>query len=1192
MIMKTRAKSPQNAVELKVNLNRHDMRFHFPSKLTSDVRTALRDFRFSISFDDACSIWQTRREGMVSLIFDLPSPPRYFKELQEQMKMSHRHTNRTWKADDLWLRQTDMVNHKTDFETISQMAIALKSPIHSINIGRWKTFCLNLEANAETMKALETFRTVLEDHNVHVETVDDFLFMKYSGESVFNKLDVATETGAGALEKELSSIYLPFATRYMLEVCMSNGWLSEYDLDREFVDRLSKMNQRDAVYLLEHVNGLQNRIWNPMDVFDLVVSPRRQWYQNPPDEFIMAYSATVTASTIIFHAPQLELSNRVTRHFRQYSDRFLRIRFEDDKYRGESRIYADTTRVFNEIFGRVRRTLMRGIRVADREYEFVAYGNSQLREHGAYMFARVPPSGENAATIRAWMGKFNHEKIVAKHAARMGQCFSTTRPVGFTVPPVTEQTLIPDIMRNGYNFSDGVGKIGMLLAQMVSSALKFDGQPPSAFQIRLGGCKGVLVTSPDIPPSDMKLRESQFKFSSESKKLEVIRRSEFWHASLNRQLILVLSTLGVRDNVFLEMQQLEIEQLSKAMSDDSAAIEALLSHIDPNRSTVMLSKFVSQGFRQTDEPFVTSLLRLWRAWSMKYLKEKAKLGIKHGALVLGCVDETGTLRGHRADMHGSVLDPAYDNTVLQQQHWKAKPYLPEIFIQVTNPETNKCEVVEGLCIIARNPSLHRGDIRVVKAVKNLKLMHLRDVLVLPSTGDQDLSSMCSGGDLDGDDYVVIWDQRLIPRLWNAEPMDYTPPPAIRVDDDKEVTQNNIVQFYHQYMRNDFLGRIATAHLKFADVKDTGIESEECLRLAELHSKAVDYPKTGVPAAMPEELTVVETPHFMERGGRYRRRTYRSHKILGQLFDAVKRIDFKPNYHANFDERILNAVPITEDHKNFMRSMKNEYDIALQRIMAQHHIKTEFEVCSTFVLDHSKASSDFKFHEEIGRLSFVVKDHARTMIEEEAGGKYLEHLAPYAVAGYTITQEELASSLKAYEAAAEIGNANTVKMPFISFPWVLQSTLCEIAQSSNKGLAVVTVNGTSKRLYDLSLKSNVIGYDSLGGEILADPYQPPKEVTQATGALASLSVEDDNGSDGIGKENMNPIRTQIEADMEENKMRATALDVVPSKGKTQPQYDSDGDEILPDPAAKRKTSTAMDDSDDGELIEDPLLADRS
>jgi RNA-dependent RNA polymerase len=63
---------------------------------------------------------------------------------------------------------------------------------------------------------------------------------------------------------------------------------------------------------------------------------------------------------------------------------------------------------------------------------------------------------------------------------------------------------------------------------------------------------------------------------------------------------------------------------------------------------------------------------------------------------------------------------------------------------------------------------------VVRGVNVKALWHLKDVVVLPQTGDRDIAGMCSGGDLDGDDYLVIWDPELFPKEWNHKPMDYTP----------------------------------------------------------------------------------------------------------------------------------------------------------------------------------------------------------------------------------------------------------------------------------------------------------------------------------------------------------------------------------------------------------------------------------
>ena len=152
--------------------------------------------------------------------------------------------------------------------------------------------------------------------------------------------------------------------------------------------------------------------------------------------------------------------------------------------------------------------------------------------------------------------------------------------------------------------------------------------------------------------------------------------------------------------------------------------------------------------------------------------------------------------------------------------------LPEIFVQLSKGKDDKPEVIVGPMLLARNPSLHPGDIRVVRGVDVLALRHLKDVVVLPQTGDRDLSGMCSGGDLDGDDYLVMWDQDILPPedQWNHEPMDYTAPVPIEVP---EVTTNDITSFFVTYIKNDSLPQIAHAHLATADFMDDGVMNEKC-----------------------------------------------------------------------------------------------------------------------------------------------------------------------------------------------------------------------------------------------------------------------------------------------------------------------------------------------------------------------------
>ena len=465
----------------------------------------------------------------------------------------------------------------------------------------------------------------------------------------------------------------------------------------------------------------------------------------------------------------------------------------------------------NEVFTRVKRAMINGLTIGDRHYEFLAFGNSQFREHGAYFIAPLPHF--SAQRIRDWMGMFKDIRGVALYASRLGQCFSTTRAISGSKVEIKQ---IPDVKLDKFCFTDGVGKISAFLAQLAASELGIDqgtNGTPSVFQFRLGGCKGVLAVSPDAKMREIHIRPTQYKFPATHEGLEIIRCSQFASSSLNRQLILILSALGVPDSTFIQKLKMQISNLERAMKDERVALALLQKDIDANQMTLTMAGMILDGFFASKDPFLTSLLRLWRAWSIKYLKEKAKILINDGALLLGCTDETGQLKGH---LTVSAETAAPDDR---------EASLPEIFVQLSKGPHDKPYVVKGPMLLARNPSLHPGDIRVVRGVDIPQLRHLKDVVVFPQTGERDIPSMCSGGDLDGDDFLVMWDSDLLSHDWNQAPMDYSPPPKIAVD--RDVTMNDITSFFVTYMKNDTLPSIAHAHIAQADLAEDGVMDEKC-----------------------------------------------------------------------------------------------------------------------------------------------------------------------------------------------------------------------------------------------------------------------------------------------------------------------------------------------------------------------------
>lgn len=156
------------------------------------------------------------------------------------------------------------------------------------------------------------------------------------------------------------------------------------------------------------------------------------------------------------------------------------------------------------------------------------------------------------------------------------------------------------------------------------------------------------------------------------------------------------------------------------------------------------------------------------------------------------------------------------------------------------------EIVKGSVVITRSPALHPGDVQCVTAVDvptDSPLRALHNVLVFSSHGQRDLPSQLSGGDLDGDLYNIIYDVSLYPKRL-AHPADYPTPTAIDIG--RQVLRADMTDFFVNFMENDRVGQIATLHQILADRSNLGTFDPDCITLAELHSTAVDFSKTGIP----------------------------------------------------------------------------------------------------------------------------------------------------------------------------------------------------------------------------------------------------------------------------------------------------------------------------------------------------------
>jgi hypothetical protein len=146
------------------------------------------------------------------------------------------------------------------------------------------------------------------------------------------------------------------------------------------------------------------------------------------------------------------------------------------------------------------------------------------------------------------------------------------------------------------------------------------------------------------------------------------------------------------------------------------------------------------------------------------------------------------------------------------------------------------------------PALHPRDVQLAEGVnvpEDSPLLNLANCIVFSQKGDRDLPSKLSGGDLDGDRYYIFWDERAKPKRI-FQPADY--PRQEPIDIGRSVEVNDMTDHFIKFMETDQLGRIAVTHRILADQSDDGTLNKDCVVLAEMHSTAVDFSKTGIPVS--------------------------------------------------------------------------------------------------------------------------------------------------------------------------------------------------------------------------------------------------------------------------------------------------------------------------------------------------------
>ena len=307
---------------------------------------------------------------------------------------------------------------------------------------------------------------------------------------------VRTKSPRGSTEEPMKPSFSDYKITYALECLLSRGYKVRDRISRRFYDLLRKATDRyeslldnklvsperlcNALYRLvcfaetdrfipleHHLDSLLYGEMKHFTAFEFEL----------PKHYIYIPRLIVTPTQDFLELPELVAENRVIRSYGH--KQAMRIAFREEDFSTLASTYPDgLEQVLQE---RVRDLLSHKIKIGGREFEFLACSNSQLRDHGAWLYAT--DGDHTAAQIRQSLGQLNEIRCVATYVSRMGQCFSSTKEaVTVRIEDGCKIEMIPDIeveyknvffkccnsWRSGtYIFSDGVGKISKALARKV-----------------------------------------------------------------------------------------------------------------------------------------------------------------------------------------------------------------------------------------------------------------------------------------------------------------------------------------------------------------------------------------------------------------------------------------------------------------------------------------------------------------------------------------------------------------------------------------------------------------------------------------------------------------------------------------------------------------------------------------------------
>ena len=774
--------------------------------------------------------------------------------------------------------------------------------------------------------------------------------------------------------------------------------------------------------------GFHRQLNETFNAFVAVPESHQRFFEDVvPKDHHLVKRAFVTPLRIV-HMPSVPVAtNRLLRMLINSKYSLVIVSFLEEDF---SKLMSDTLQ-------RVSKCISEGVCLNGVQYNFLCSTGSQLREHKGYFIAA---SYQEILEIRREIiPNPEHFTSVAKYFSRLG-IYGTSDKHIFNVDFSSQCRQIDDLKAaNNDLFTDGAGKISAEFMESVAQKLSLQ-ESPAALQIRYSGVKGIVIASskddPELNSRKLAFRPSMIKFMNPDQAFCVSSSSRLLELNLNREIISLLSSVPTKwglDTVLLNYQEAALSKYSDMFNSQSIAFDELKDFI----SSTKIDSIQQSNMEVIDEQFWIGVLQGVYRLRTRYLRTKTNIPLDintQGCLIMGVPDPYG------------VLEEG------------------EVFVQLKNGNSAP-KVLEGRILVFRNPCLHPGDCPTVKGVCDSRLMHLLNVIVFPTKGSKSLPATCSGGDLDGDLYGVIWDKNLIPpeNLGYHPPCDYTElarPPTTQQDEAIDVnSQLNLAKFFTQFMANDCLGRIATKHLSVSDQLEQGARNPLAIELAKAQSQAVDYPKTGIVPLIPKEVVRMKKfPDFMEKN---LKESYLSKNILGVLYRRCRSLA----YGFEDDRRPINALfnmnLFVKGHKDYLEDAATTYilyAVDMEILLRRFQLKVEADI----ILGQATFGWTQYFEANRGKASNAITLSYAAIVEKYRAIFFKD---------ITTTEEKHQKASAWYRVVNDpeivINGLKPNSKRFLSFPWAVTDILCEVRKAKDKpqiSRRMVTIGENARELF--------------------------------------------------------------------------------------------------------------------------------